>query len=82
LQKGWTGFSFQKSFYRVWAFTSDGWNIHMYHDHAPVLLQLEITPLFKAYPFKLNSQWLLDQDFIDIVQKVWNDPKFLFEGGK
>jgi hypothetical protein len=51
-------------------------------DHAPVLLQLEITPLFKAYPFKLNSQWLLDQDFIDMVQNLWNDPKFLCEGGK
>jgi hypothetical protein len=30
-------------------------------DHAPVILQLEITPLFKAYPFKLNSQWLLEK---------------------
>jgi len=29
-------------------------------DHALVLLQLEISPLFKAYPFKLNSQWMLD----------------------
>jgi hypothetical protein len=39
-------------------------------DHASVLLQLEISPLFKAYPFKLNSQWLLDQDFIDMVSKA------------
>jgi hypothetical protein len=29
-------------------------------DHAPVLLQLEIPPIYKAYPFKLNSHWLKD----------------------
>jgi hypothetical protein len=51
-------------------------------DHAPVLLQLEITPLYKAYPFKLNSQWLYEKDFNSIVHKVWNDQKYLSEGGK
>jgi hypothetical protein len=43
---------------------------------------LEITPLFKAYPFKLNSQWLCEKHFNNIVNEVWNDPKFLSEGGK
>jgi hypothetical protein len=51
-------------------------------DHAPVLLQLEISPLFKAYPFKFNSQWLLDQNFSDLVHKLWTDPKFIGESGK
>jgi hypothetical protein len=51
-------------------------------DHAPVLLQLEITPLFKAYPFKFNSQWLSEKEFNCIVHSVWNDQKFLKEEGK
>jgi hypothetical protein len=51
-------------------------------DHAPVLLQLELPPLFKAYPFKLNPQWILDQGFIVLVQNLWNDPKYLGEVGK
>jgi hypothetical protein len=51
-------------------------------DHAHVLLQLEIPPLYKAYPFKLNSQWLLEKDYNDLVHKVWKDPKILFEEGR
>jgi hypothetical protein len=37
---------------------------------------------FKAYPFKLNAQWLKDQDFVDLVHKVWKDPGFLSECNK
>jgi len=51
-------------------------------NHAPVLLQLELPPFYKAYPFKLNAHWLNDQDFMDLVYKIWKDPVFLSEGGK
>jgi hypothetical protein len=45
-------------------------------DHAPVLLQLEITPLFKAFPFKFNSQWLREEEFAKIVHSVWKTKIF------
>jgi hypothetical protein len=51
-------------------------------DHAPVIIQLEISPFFKAYPFKFNSQWLVDQDFTSLVHKSSKIPKFLIESGK
>ena len=51
-------------------------------DHAPVIIQLEISPIFKAYPFKFNSQWLVDQDFTGLVHNLWKEPKFLIESGK
>jgi hypothetical protein len=40
------------------------------------------TSNYKAYPFKLNAQWLKDQDFVDLVHKVWKDPVFLSECDK
>jgi hypothetical protein len=46
-------------------------------DHAPVLLQLDLPPAYKIYPFKFNVQWLNDKGFMDIVFKVWNDLIFL-----
>jgi hypothetical protein len=51
-------------------------------DHAPILLQLEIPPIYKAYPFKLNANWLQDKDYVALVHKVWKDPRFLTEGDK
>jgi len=33
-------------------------------DHAPIILQRELPPLFKAYPFKLNPLWILDRSLI------------------
>jgi hypothetical protein len=51
-------------------------------DHAPVLVQLEIPPIYKAYPFKLNAHWLHDVDYVDLVHKIWKDPIFLTEGGR
>jgi hypothetical protein len=51
-------------------------------DHAPILLQLEVPPNFKAYPFKLNPQWLLDNDFDMMVQALWNEPKYIGEETK
>jgi len=49
-------------------------------DHAAVLLQLDLPPYYKAFPFKMNAQWLKDKDFVNLVYKVWKDPIFLFEG--
>jgi hypothetical protein len=43
-------------------------------DHAPILLQLDLPPLFKAFPFKFNPLWIKEQGFILMVQKLWNDP--------
>jgi len=51
-------------------------------DHAPVLLQLEIPPIYKAYPFKLNSHGLHDDDYVALVYKIWKEPCFLSEGDK
>jgi hypothetical protein len=50
-------------------------------DHASMLLQLEITPLFKAYPFKFNSQWLCEKDYNNILHEVWNDKKNYLKKG-
>jgi hypothetical protein len=50
-------------------------------DHAPIILQLEILPKYRAYPFKLNPLWLIDEDYKDLVFQVWKDPKFNTELG-
>jgi hypothetical protein len=50
-------------------------------DHAPIILQLEIFPKYRAYPFKLNPLWLIDKDYKEIVHQVWKDPKFNSELG-
>jgi hypothetical protein len=50
-------------------------------DHAPILVQLEIPPIYKAYPFKLNSHWLHEKYYVALVHKIWKDPIFLTEGG-
>ena len=50
-------------------------------DHAPILLQLELPPSYKIYPYKFNAQWIIEE-FVDIVIKAWNDPIFLTEGGR
>jgi CO dehydrogenase/acetyl-CoA synthase beta subunit len=46
-----------------------------------MLLQLDITPLFKAYPFKFNSQCLKEEEFAKIAHEVWQNHKFLQEEG-
>jgi hypothetical protein len=51
-------------------------------DHAPILLQLDLPPVFKAYPFKFNPLWSLEIGFTSIVQKLWTDPIYLRETGK
>jgi hypothetical protein len=48
-------------------------------DHAPILLQLDSTTHPKAYPFKFNPHWLLDNDFNSLVHELWLDPKYLQE---
>jgi len=49
-------------------------------DHAPILIQLENAPLYKVYPFKFNSIWLQEADFVKLVHLLWKDPHFLKEG--
>jgi hypothetical protein len=44
-------------------------------------LQLDGSSQCKNYPFKLNSWWLYEADFTQIVNEVWKDPKFLQEPG-
>ena len=51
-------------------------------DHAPIVLQLDSSSSFKAFPFKFNPLWSTDQDFIEMVQKLWSDPKYLLEVGR
>jgi hypothetical protein len=51
-------------------------------DHALILLQLDLPPLYKAYPFKFNPLWTKENEFILMVQKLWKDPKYLKETGK
>jgi hypothetical protein len=61
----------------LWMVESDpGWNTPLFLDHAPVLLQLETSPIQKAHPFKLNSSWLQEDSFSAIVKEVWTDPLF------
>jgi hypothetical protein len=51
-------------------------------DHAPILIQLEMPPRYKVFPFKFNPQWLKDQDFHLLVQTLWNESKYLEEEDK
>jgi len=51
-------------------------------DHAPILLQLDLPPLYKAFPYKFNPLWIKEQCFISMVQKLWNDPLYMQETGK
>jgi hypothetical protein len=64
------------SLYRSWV------ELPYVFDHAPVIFQLDLPPICKAYTFKLNVQWLKDQDFVDLVYKIWKDLVFQSEGGK
>jgi hypothetical protein len=48
---------------------------------VPILLQLKILLVYKAYHFKLNAHWLNEQDFVELVRKIWKDPMFLSERG-
>jgi hypothetical protein len=48
-------------------------------DHAPILLQLELPPVYKAIPFKFNPVWRTEKDFITLVHKLWSDPLYLKE---
>jgi hypothetical protein len=38
-------------------------------DHAPILLRLEDTIMYRPYPFKFHAQWLLEKDFNVLVKK-------------
>ena len=38
--------------------------------HSPILIQLEKSPLYKAFPFKFNALWLRDYDFEKLVHLI------------
>jgi hypothetical protein len=63
-------------FYRSWV------EMPFVSDHAPVLLQLKLTPAIKLHPFKFSEQWLWAKDFLAILERVWRDPLYLTERGK
>jgi hypothetical protein len=48
-------------------------------DHALIVLQLELPPLYKSFPFKLNPYWLQFQDFDLLVQDMWTKPQYYDE---
>jgi hypothetical protein len=50
-------------------------------DYAPIILQLEMAPMYRSYPFKLNSLWVLEADYKALVYNVWKDPKYNSEAG-
>jgi hypothetical protein len=51
-------------------------------DHALIFLQLEVSPIYKHFPFKFNLHWLQEKYFVDLVKKIWNDPSFTTEGNR
>jgi hypothetical protein len=51
-------------------------------DHAPILLQLDLPPMYKSFPFKFNLMWSQDTNFSLLLQKVWRDPNYLTKEGK
>jgi hypothetical protein len=58
------------------------WVVHPFiSDHAPIFLQLDGIFQRKHYPFKLNSGWIHEEEFSQLVNEVWKDPKFLQESG-
>ena len=46
-------------------------------DHAPIILHLDAAPQKIAYPFKLNSNWLLEAESNSLVAEIWKDPLYL-----
>jgi hypothetical protein len=69
------GLLFECGLYRTWV------EYPFISDHAPIIFQLDISPKYRPYPFKLNPLWLLEEDYKEIVYQVWKDPKFNSEVG-
>lgn len=44
-------------------------------DHAPIFLQLDSSSHRSSYPFRFNSVWLQDPEFLRLVTKVWIAPR-------
>jgi hypothetical protein len=40
-------------------------------DHHPIFLEVVPQPKKPASPFKFNSSWLKDDEFIALVKEVW-----------
>jgi hypothetical protein len=78
-QGGLTELWFQKNFYQKFVTTGLGLNTRFFSDHAPIWFQLDLLSEHKTCPFKFNCHWLEDKAFVEIVKKVWNDPRFITE---
>lgn len=59
--------------YRAWV------EYPFFSDHAPIWFQLDLLSEHKTCPFKFNCHWLEDKAFVEIVKKVWNDPRSITE---
>jgi hypothetical protein len=70
---------FQKNFYQKFVTTGLGLNTPFFSDHAPIWFQLDLLSEHKTCPFKFNCHWLEDKAFVEIVKKVWNDPRSITE---
>jgi hypothetical protein len=54
---------------------ASSWVVFPYiSDHAPVILQLNLTVLPSPYPFKFNHSWLSRDDYVELVRETWTDP--------
>jgi hypothetical protein len=70
---------FQKNFYQKFVTTGLGFNTRSFSDHAPIWFQLDLLSEHKTCTFKFNCHWLEDKAFVEIVKKVWNDPRSITE---
>jgi hypothetical protein len=59
--------------YRTWV------NLPFLSDHAPIILHLDATTHKTTYPYKFNSNWLLEAEFNSLVAEIWKDPLYLSE---
>jgi hypothetical protein len=44
-----------------------------------VVAQFEFQHFPTSYPFKFNSSWLREVEFVNLVKEVWLDQGFLLE---
>lgn len=40
-------------------------------DHCPVLLEVDLAQGKLASPFKMNPEWLKEEDFVNKIKRVW-----------
>ena len=48
-------------------------------DHLPIFLEIASISPYSRTPFKFNSTWLRDEDFHQLVKKIWQDSSHIRE---